>query len=210
LDAAAEDFILSKGGKPAFKGYRGFPKTLCISINDEVVHGIPSKKCILKDGDIVSIDCGVLKKGFFGDSAMTLPVGKCDAEARRLIRVAKASLQAGIEETRVGKRVSDISHAVQTVVEEDGFSVVRDFVGHGIGRCLHEDPQVPNFGPPGRGPRLRAGMVLALEPMINIGGYEVRVLDDGWTAVTTDGSLSAHVEHSVAVTENGPDVLSEW
>jgi methionyl aminopeptidase len=208
LDALAEENILAHGGKPAFKGYRGFPATLCISINDEVVHGIPSKNRILQEGDIVSIDCGVLKNGFFGDSATTVPVGKCSAQALKLIEVAKESLTAGIEKARDGNRVGDISHAVQKRVEKDGFSVVKDFVGHGIGRSLHEEPQVPNFGEPGNGPRLRVGMVLALEPMINTGSYEIKVLEDGWTAVTLDNGLSAHVEHSIAITERGPEILS--
>jgi len=208
LDRIAEDHVLARGGKPAFKGYRGFPATLCISINNEVVHGIPSKKRLLQDGDIVSIDCGVLKDGFFGDSAFTIPVGKCTPVALKLIRVALDALEAGIQKARVGNRIGDISRAVQEVVERQGFSVVRDFVGHGVGRSLHEMPQVPNYGEPGVGPKLREGMVLALEPMINQGSYEVRVLEDGWTAVTQDGSLSVHVEHSVAITQNGPDVLS--
>lgn len=208
LDQIAEEFILSQKGKPAFKGYRGFPATLCISVNEEVVHGIPSKKRILAEGDIVSLDCGVLKGGFFGDSAVTIPVGKCSPESKRLIEVAKASLKAAIEMCRVGQRIGDLSHAVQQVVEAEGFSVVRDFVGHGVGRSLHEEPQIPNYGEAGKGMRLQAGMVLAIEPMINTGSHRVRVLEDGWTAVTEDGGRSAHVEHSVAITDEGPDVLS--
>jgi len=208
LDKIAGESIQSSGGKPAFKGYRGFPANLCVSVNKEVVHGIPSKKRILKQGDIVSIDCGVLKDGFFGDAAITVPVGKCSRKALHLIDVAQASLESAIEQARVGNRLGDISQAVQKVVEEAGFSVVRDFVGHGVGRSLHEEPQIPNYGKAGQGIRLKAGMVFAIEPMINEGGYKVRVLKDGWTAVTVDGSLSVHVEHSIAITENGPDVLS--
>ena len=208
LDQMAAELIHSQGGKSAFLGYKGFPANLCVSINDEVVHGIPSKKRILCSGDIVSIDCGVLKDGFFGDSAITVPVGKCSQEALRLIDVAYASLDAAIEAAQVGNRLGDISHAVQKVVEDAGFSIVRDFVGHGVGRSLHEEPQIPNYGKPNQGVRLNAGMVLAIEPMINLGDWKIKVLKDGWTAVTVDGSLSAHVEHSIALTEKGPDVLS--
>ena len=197
-----------RGASPAFKGYRDYPYCLCTSINDEVVHGMPSEKRVLKDGDILSIDFGVLYDGFYGDSAITLPVGKIPNEARRLIEVAEGSLERAIEAAREGNRLLDISAAVQGYVEAGGFSVVRDFVGHGIGRDLHEPPQVPNFGRPGRGVRLKAGMVLAIEPMINAGRSETKVLEDGWTAVTVDGSLSAHFEHTVAITGKGPYVLS--
>ena len=203
LDRLAEEFIRSRGGKPAFKGYRSYPKTLCISVNDQVVHGIPSKR-VLKEGDIVGLDLGAIVEGFYGDSAMTLPVGKIDSQAAELLRVTEEALYAGISRAVVGNRLSDISHAVQERAEAAGFSVVTDFVGHGIGRQLHEEPQVPNYGKPGQGPRLQAGMVLAIEPMVNMGKSEVRVLDDQWTAVTKDGSLSAHFEHTIAVQPSGP------
>jgi len=203
LDRLAEEFIRSRGGKPAFKGYRSYPKTLCISVNDQVVHGIPSKR-VLKEGDIVGLDLGAIVEGFYGDSAMTLPVGKIDSQAAELLRVTEEALYAGISRAVVGNRLSDISHAVQERAEAAGFSVVTDFVGHGIGRQLHEEPQVPNYGKPGQGPRLQAGMVLAIEPMVNMGKSEVRVLDDQWTAVTKDGSLSAHFEHTIAIQPSGP------
>jgi len=208
LDRIAEDFIRSKNGSPAFKGYRGYPASLCVSINDEVVHGIPGKR-ELKRGDIVSLDIGVLLEGYYGDAALTVAVGQISAEARKLIRVTEESLYRGIERVRAGNRLSDVSEAIQKHVEAHGFNVVRDFVGHGIGRNLHEDPQIPNFcAPSNYNPRLKEGMVLALEPMVNQGTYRVKVLDDGWTAVTRDGKLSAHFEHTVAVTANGPWILS--
>jgi len=209
LDKIAEERIIKKKGIPAFKGYRDFPATLCVSINHEVVHGIPSKKRVIKDGDIVGLDLGVLFDGFYGDAALTVPVGDIPADTRLLLRVAEASLYAGIEEAYVGRRLSNISHAIQTCAEDNGFSLVTEFVGHGIGRDLHEDPQVPNFGPPGQGPRLREGMVLAIEPMVNMGKSEVKILEDKWTAVTCDHSLSAHFEHTVLITKDGPVILSK-
>ncbi len=209
LDHFAEQEILKRGARPAFKGYRNFPASLCVSINDEVVHGIPSKKRVLTDGDIVGLDLGAIYQGFYGDAAVTVAIGNVGEAAARLMKVTETSLYRGIEQARVGKRVSDISHAVQVCAEDEGFSVVTEFVGHGIGRALHEDPQVPNFGPPGQGPRLREGMVLAIEPMVNMGKSDVRVLDDKWTAVTVDGSLSAHFEHTVVVTKEGPLILTQ-
>lgn len=207
LDGFAEDRLRARKAKSAFKGYRGYPKTLCTSVNSQVVHGIPSMNP-LKDGDLLSIDFGAYYKGFYGDAAITVPVGNASEEAIRLKNIAEESLYAGIEKARPGNRLSDISHAIQSHVERNGFSVVREFVGHGIGRSLHEEPQVPNFGTPGLGVRLKAGMVLAIEPMINAGRSEVKVLQDGWTAVTKDGSLSAHFEHTVAITEAGPIILT--
>lgn len=214
IDRLAEARIVAAGGVPAFKGYphRGdgsdFPGTVCASLNDEVVHGIPSSKTVLKEGDILSIDLGIQYRGYFGDAAETFPVGRVDEKALRLLTVTRDSLLEAIRRVRVGNRVSDIGSAVQTHVEAHGFSVVREFVGHGIGAKLHEEPQIPNFGSPGRGSRLTAGMVLAIEPMVNAGGPEVMVsAQDGWTARTRDGSLSAHFERSVAVTEDGPKVL---
>ncbi len=209
IDAKAEEVVRKRGAKAAFKGYRGFPASICVSVNEEVVHGIPSPRRILEEGDIVGLDFGVLLDGYYGDAAVTVGVGKISAEAERLMRSTEEALYRAIDKARVGNRLSDISHAVQSHVEKDGFSVVRDFVGHGIGRSLHEDPQLPNYGPPGKGIRLKPGMVLAIEPMINAGGSEVVVKSDGWTAVTKDGSLSAHFEHSVAITENGPYILSK-
>ena len=203
LDLLAEEYIRSRGGIPAFKGYRSFPKTLCASVNDQVVHGIPSQR-VLKEGDIIGLDLGAIIEGFYGDGAVTIPVGTVRPEVSKLITVTKEALMKGIDQAMVGNRLSDISHAIQTHVEKGGFSVVRDFVGHGIGRQLHEEPQVPNYGRPGQGPRLREGMVLAIEPMVNMGGSAVRVLEDGWTAVTSDGSLSAHFEHTVAIQPSGP------
>lgn len=208
LDEHAEARIRELGGEPAFKGYRGFPASVCTSLNEEVVHGIPSRDRKIAPGDIVSMDLGVKLEGFYGDSATTVAVDPADQEVERLLRVTEESLQRAIDQCRVGKRVGDISHAVQAHVEAAGFSIVRDFVGHGIGSVLHEDLQIPNFGRPGIGQRLRAGMVLAIEPMVNMGAYEVEVLDDGWTAVTSDRRPSAHFEHSVAITEEGPWVLS--
>jgi len=207
LDAISEDLILSKGAVPAFKGYRGYPKTLCVSINEEVVHGIPNKRK-LKEGDIVSIDVGTNLNGYFGDAAITLPVGEVHLEAKRLLEVTEKALYIGIGMAKVGNRLFDISHAVQAWVESNGFAVVRDFVGHGIGKSLHEDPQIPNFGSPHQGPRLEKGMIFALEPMVNEGTYEVRILDDGWTVVTADGRPSAHFEHTIAITEGEPEILS--
>ncbi len=208
LDSFAERLIIKEGGTPAFKGYRSFPATLCVSINDEVVHGIPSKR-VIQDGDIVGLDMGVIYDGFYGDAALTLPIGEIPPSVSKLLAVTEAALYDGIKEAQEGGRLSNISHAVQSRAEEAGYSVVTDFVGHGIGRALHEEPQVPNFGPRGQGPRLRTGMVLAIEPMVNMGKSEVRILEDQWTAVTADGSLSAHFEHTVAITENGPVILSQ-
>ncbi|HLA00360.1 MAG TPA: type I methionyl aminopeptidase, partial [Thermodesulfovibrionales bacterium] len=196
------------GGVPAFKGYRGYPASICTSVNDEVIHGIPSKR-FLQEGDILSIDLGVYKDGFYGDGAVTIPVGKIVPALQRLLRVTEESLYIGIMNAIVGNRVSDISYAIQRHVESNGFSVVKAFVGHGIGRELHEDPQIPNFGSPGRGPRLREGMTLAIEPMVNLGSHEVVVLNDGWTAVTSDGKPSAHFEHTVLVTPDEPRILTK-
>ena len=209
LDAAAEKLVRAAGAEPAFKGYRGYPATLCASINEEVVHGIPSPARALSEGDIISLDMGVKLNGFFGDSAITVPVGRVSDDVTTLLRVTQEALEKAIANVRVGGRVSDIGHAVQQHVEANGFSVVREFVGHGIGAALHEDPQIANYGEPGRGPRLAEGMVLAIEPMVNMGRSGVKVLADGWTAVTRDGSLSAHFEHTVAVTREGPMVLTQ-
>lgn len=200
--------LAEKGAIPAFRGYRNYPSSVCTSVNDQVVHGIPSN-LKLKEGDIVSVDLGVYLDGFYGDGAITLPVGKIGPGAERLLRVTEEALYKGIEKARPGNRVSDISSAIQRYVESHGYSVVRTFVGHGIGRSLHEEPQVPNYGTPGHGPRLREGMTLAIEPMVNEGTYEVRILDDGWTAVTADGRLSAHYEHTVAITKNGARILTK-
>ncbi len=210
LEKAAEGRLAELGVKAAFKGYHGFPCCLCTSVNSEVVHGIPSPKRVLKDGDIVSLDFGAVVDGYFGDAAITVPVGeKIDPETARLLKVTETSLNAAIEVVRPGATLGDVGFAVQKVVEAEGFSVVRDFVGHGIGVHMHEDPQVPNFGVAGRGMKLRAGMVIAIEPMVNAGKPDVVVLGDGWTAVTADGSMSAHFEHSVAVTATGARVLTE-
>ena len=208
LDAEAERLVRAGGAEPAFKGYRGYPATLCASINEQVVHGIPSDRAVV-EGDIISLDMGVKLNGFYGDSAVTVPVGRVSEETARLLRVTQESLERGIEQVRIGGRVSDIGHAIQEHVEANGFSVVREFVGHGIGASLHEEPQIANYGEPGRGPRLAEGMVLAIEPMVNMGRPAVKVLADGWTAVTRDGSLSAHFEHTVAVTKDGPLVLTQ-
>ena len=208
LDKFAESFIRLKGAKPAFKGYRGYPSTICASVNEQVVHGIPSS-VKLKEGDIISIDIGVYYNGFYGDAALTLPVGEISSKAKKLLAVTEESLQVGIENAVTGNRLSDISFAIQNNVEPEGFSVVRNFVGHGIGRKLHEEPQIPNFGKPGQGPELMPGMTLAIEPMVNEGGWEISILNDGWTAVTKDQSLSAHFEHTVAITKNGHDVLTK-
>ncbi len=207
MDRLAEQECKKRKVRPAFKGYGGFPFTICASPNEKVVHGF-ADEVPLGEGDILSIDFGIIKDGFYGDSAMTVPVGAIDPETERLLNVTKKSLELGIAAAVVGGRLSDISHAVQDYVEQQGFSVVREFVGHGIGRNLHEAPQVPNFGPPGQGPRLRAGMTLAIEPMINAGGPAVTILEDGWTAVTVDGKPSAHFEHTVAITDDGPEILT--
>lgn len=207
LDELAEAMCRDRGVEPAFKGYRGYPRSVCISVNEEIVHGIPGPRRI-KAGDLVSLDFGVKYQGYYGDAALTVAVGEVTPKAKVLMEATEKALYAGIEQAKVGKRLTDISHAVQTVVEGAGFGVIREFVGHGIGRSLHEDPQIPNFGPPGRGPLLQAGMTLAIEPMTSMGGWQVKILQDGWTAVTQDGSLAAHYEHTVAVTENGPLILS--
>jgi len=209
LDEFAERLIVASGATPAFKGYRGYPKTLCTSLNNQVIHGIPSKTVVLKQGDIISVDVGAIVEGFYGDAAMTFPVGKISPEAERLTTVTEESLFRGIEQAKPGNRLYDISHAVQRHVESHGYSVVREFVGHGIGRNMHEDPQIPNFGESGQGPRIKAGMVLAIEPMVNLGGSATVVTDDGWTAITVDGSLSAHFEHTVAVLPDGPWILTK-
>lgn len=212
LDALAEELTFKKKARPAFKGYtmggRVYPRTLCASINEEIVHGIPSNRA-LQEGDIVGLDFGVIYDGFYGDAAVTLGVGKVSDEAQRLMQVTEGALYKGIEQLKEGKRLGDLSSVIQRTVESAGFSVVRAFVGHGIGKKLHEEPPVPNYGEPDRGLRLREGMVLAIEPMVNKGGYEVEIKEDGWTAVTKDGSLAAHFEHSVAVTKNGPYILSK-
>jgi methionyl aminopeptidase len=208
LDELAEKRIARAGATPAFKGYHGYPATICASINDEVIHGIPSGRRVLVEGDIISLDVGAALDGYYGDSAITLPVGRVSEEAAELLRVTEEALLKAIEQVRPGRRLSDISHAVQHHVEAHGFSIVREFVGHGIGQQMHEEPQVPNYGEPGHGPRLSEGMVLAIEPMVNAGRAAVKVLADGWTAVTKDGSLSAHFEHTVAVTETGCRVLT--
>lgn len=210
LERAAEQKIRELGAKPAFKGYYDYPCVLCTSVNHEIVHGIPSEKRVLKDGDIVSIDCGVVLDGYFGDAAITVPVGAAvKPELRKLLEVTEASLYRGIEAARIGNTVGDVGAAVQELVEANGFNVVREFVGHGIGTRLHEDPQVPNYGTRGHGARLREGMVIAIEPMVNAGDAGARLLDDKWTAVTTDGSYSAHFEHCVAITGDGPMILTK-
>ena len=208
LDKLAEKYARKKKAAPAFKGYRGFPGSLCVSINEQVVHGIPSKKVKLRQGDIISVDFGVKYKGFYGDAAITVPVGTIDSETERLVNVTRASLQEAISQVQEGNRINDISSAVQTYVEKNGFAVVRQFVGHGIGHNLHEPPEIPNYVRQKRSPKLMAGMVLAIEPMVNAGTADVKILKDGWTVVTKDKKPSAHFEHSVAVTENGPIVLS--
>ena len=207
LGNAAFELIRKLGGTSAFHGYHGFPGQICVSINEEIVHGIPDRR-VIREGDIVSIDTGITFGGFIGDTAVTVAAGEIDAEKRKLIEVTKAALDAGISKAIAGNRLGDISHAIQTVVEAAGFSVVREFVGHGIGRDMHEDPQIPNFGKAGHGPRLKPGMTLAIEPMVNIGGSKVKVLDDNWTAVTCDGSASAHFEHTVAVGVTAPEILT--
>ncbi|BCV23123.1 methionine aminopeptidase [Moorella sp. Hama-1] len=207
LDRIAEEYLRRHDAIPAFKGYRGFPASICASVNEEVVHGIPGLKK-LAAGDIISIDIGAVKNGYVGDATVTFPVGDIDSGKEQLLAVTRAALEEGIKKAVAGNRLSDISHAIQTFVEDRGFSVVREYVGHGIGRSMHEDPQIPNFGPPGYGPRLRVGMVLAIEPMVNAGTFEVYTLPNRWTVVTRDGQPSAHFEHTVAITENGPEILT--
>lgn len=207
LDEYAELRVKEMNAIPAFKGYRGYPASLCTSINEEIVHGIPSSRR-LRDGDIISLDFGVLYEGYYGDAAVTYPVGEITPKAKKLIKAAEETFYKGMEQMKPGKRISDISFAIQSHVESQGFSVIRAFVGHGIGLSLHEEPQVPNFGPPGRGPKLKSGMVLAIEPMIAMGNWDVEILDDNWTAITRDRSLSAHYEHTVAITQKGPEILS--
>ena len=208
LDIIAEEYIIKCGAKPSFKGYYGFPYSLCISVNSEVVHGFPSKEVVLQEGDIVSIDCGAILNGYHGDAARTFPVGKVSSDAQKLMQVTKESFFKGVEYAVIGNRLTDISHAVQEYVESFGYSVVRDYVGHGIGKNMHEDPEIPNFGRPGRGPKLVNGMVLAIEPMVNLGNYHVKVMPNDWTVVTVDGSLSSHYENTVAIRENGPEILT--
>lgn len=208
LDRLVEEFFQKEGAIPAFKGYKGFPASICSSLNHQVVHGIPSNEVILRKGDILSVDIGAIVDGYVGDAAATYPVGEVSAEAERLISVTERALHEGIAQAVEGNRLTDISAAIQRWVEDNGFSVIRDFVGHGIGQEMHEDPQIPNFGPPGYGPRLTPGMVLAIEPMVNVGKYHVKILEDGWTVVTADGKLSAHFEHTVAITPRGPRILT--
>ncbi len=209
LDRFAEEEIRARGARPAFKGYRSYPKTLCTSVNEQVVHGIPSKRA-LKAGDIIGLDLGAIVDGFYGDSAVTVAVGQTNERITHLVRVTEEAMYLGIKQAVVGRRLSDISHVIQQHVESAGYSVVTEFVGHGIGRQLHEEPQVPNYGKPGQGPRLQAGMVLAIEPMVNMGKAAVKVLEDRWTAVTVDGSISAHFEHTIAIQSNGPPrILSQ-
>lgn len=210
LEQIAEEVIKSRGGIPAFKGYIGYPASICASVNDEVVHGIPSIDVVLREGDLISIDLGVIYQGYIGDAAITIAVGRVSKETERLIRVTEEALYKGIKEAMVNKRVGDISYAIQKHVETHGYSVVRSFVGHGVGKSLHEEPQIPNFGYPGKGPKLKEGMTLAIEPMVNAGSYEVVIMKDGWTAKTADGSLSAHFEHTVLITRNGPEILTKW
>ncbi|MGB9892359.1 type I methionyl aminopeptidase [Thermodesulfovibrio yellowstonii] len=209
IEQFVENLIIKMGGIPAFKGYRGYPASVCISINEQVVHGIPSEKVFIKEGDLVSVDVGVLCEHFYGDAAYTYPIGKISKEAEKLLKITEEALYKGIAEAMEGKRIGDISHAIQMHVENNGFSVVRAFVGHGIGRSLHEEPQIPNFGTKGIGPMLKKGMTLAIEPMVNAGKHDVKILSDGWTAVTKDGSLSAHFEHTIAITEGEPEILTK-
>ena len=208
LDRIAEEYIKSRGAIPSFKGFHGFTGNICASVNEEVVHGIPGLRK-LKTGDNVSIDIGAVINGYNGDAAITVPVGEIDAEVQELLDVTEESLYKGIEQAIVGNRLSDISYAVQSHVDQYGFGIVRDYVGHGIGQSMHEDPQLPNYGTPGRGPRLKSGMTLAIEPMINLGTYEVKTLDDGWTVITLDGKRSAHFEHSIAITDGKPEILTK-
>lgn len=209
LDALGERLIRAQGAEPVFLGYRGYRHATCISVNHEVVHGIPGERR-LAEGDLVSIDVGVKKDGYCGDSALTVPIGQISGRAAKLLRTARQALQAGIKQARAGRHLGDIGAAVQQTAEKQGFSVVRDLYGHGIGRELHEDPLIPNYGRPGEGPELKAGMVLAIEPMLNVGGWRIRTLPDGWTVVTEDGSLSCHIEHTVLVTERDPEILTKW
>ena len=209
IDRLAEEFIRSRDAEPSFKGYRGYPASVCISLNDEVVHGIPDENRILESGDIVSLDIGTYYEGFNGDAARTVAVGDIDNKVQKLLDTTEQSLYEGINQAVTGNNLTDISHAVQSSVESRGFSVVREYVGHGIGRDMHEDPQIPNFGPPGRGPRLKTGMTLAIEPMVNMGGFKVKTKSDGWTVVTKDGSLSAHFEHTIVITDDKPLILSK-
>lgn len=208
LEEYAEAYIKSKGGIPAFKGYRGYPASICVSVNNQVVHGIPSQR-VLKEGDIVSIDLGVIYEGYYGDAARSYAVGNVGELQKKLLEVTERALYIGIEKAKAGNRVGDISAAIQNYVEQNGFSVVRAFVGHGVGKFLHEEPQVPNFGKPGKGPRLKEGMTIAIEPMVNTGSPDVMILDDGWTAVTADGGYSAHFEHTVVITKNGAQILTK-
>lgn len=209
IESYADEVIRSRGATAAFRGYRGYPSSVCVSVNDQVIHGIPSRAAKLKSGDIVGVDIGTVLDGFYGDAAITIPVGNLRAENAQLLKITEEALMLGIEKAVIGNRIGDISAAIQGHVEKYGFSVVRAFVGHGIGRSLHEEPQVPNYGRAGQGPRLREGMTLAIEPMVNAGGPDVRILDDGWTAVTADGSWSAHYEHTIAVTKHGPKILTK-
>lgn len=209
IDQIAKDVVIANDATLAFKGYHGFPGNICISINEEVVHGIPSKKRKLKNGDIVSIDIGAYKGGYYGDAARTFIVGTPSDESKKLVDITRESFYKGLEFATVGNRLSDISHAIQKYCESNGYSVVRKFVGHGIGKDLHEDPQIPNYGPAGRGPRLREGMVLAIEPMVNIGTYDVKILEDNWTVVTRDGKLSAHYENTIVITDGAPEILTK-
>lgn len=208
LDKIAEDYMTKKNAKPSFKGYYGFPASICTSLNSEVVHGIPSEKIVLQEGDIISVDCGAILDGYQGDAARTFTVGSVSKEAESLIKVTKESFFKGVEKAIVGNRLTDISAAIQKYAESFNYSVVRDYVGHGIGKDMHEDPEVPNFGRPGHGPKLQHGMVLAIEPMINFGQFNVKVRPNGWTVVTVDGSLSAHYENTVAILDNGPEILT--
>ena len=209
MDAAIEEFIRFHGAIPTFKGYRGFPASACISINEEVIHGIPGER-VIKEGDIVKVDAGVTKDGFIADSARTIPVGQVNGEVKRLMRITQDALNAGIEQARVGNRIGDISYAIEEVAKAAGFEVVHDYFGHGTGLALHEEPNIPNFGPPGVGPRLEPGMTIAIEPMLNMGTGKVKLSLDRWTVVTTDGKRSAHFEHTVAVTQNGPQILTSY
>ena len=208
LDRVAREVLDKRNARSNFLNYHGFPAVICTSPNDMIVHGIPSEKVVLQDGDIISIDCGAIIEGYHGDAAYTAGVGDISPEARKLIEVTEASLRAGIEAMVDGNRLSDIGHAVQTIAEAGGYSVVREYVGHAIGTAMHEEPQVPNYGPPGKGPKLRSGMVFAIEPMINLGRPETFLLEDGWSVVTADGSLSVHVEHTIAITDNGPEIFT--
>jgi methionyl aminopeptidase len=208
LDSIAEKIIRKHNAKPSFKGYNGFPASICASVNEELVHGIPGKR-VLKDGDIISIDIGAYIHGFHGDSAVTLPVGNISSEAKKLLEVTEQSLYQGIKQATINNRLSDISHAIQNYAEDYGYSIVREYVGHGIGKAMHEDPQIPNFGAPARGPRLKKGMALAIEPMVNMGTCHVKTLLDNWTVITVDGKLCAHSEHTIVITDDGPEILTK-